>query len=422
MHLAEIWQRDYVPSSRPDLSLEPALSRAHQLLSHWRRAQLKAWRSALDEQRRQHGRLALQLWPRLHAVLQRADEERLPLLQQFLASSTVGQWPARLALLRVLSGLRPADVLLANVVAYYTPIEARLARWRHAQRQQLQERLRGVLRLQAWDDRVKRRDQHLEEQRRTKAQLARLYRQWNSVLAGPFTLAYPHLPRPVPSDFRSARRSAWPTVRGSAQQPAVARVLAAGVGSERWRAARGAAGARVRSLAKALQDRVAQVTGEAVAVKHRALVQTLKQMRAEGLAEHEAFARRRLGVGTVAAAAVLPAVPLGRSSGPLMDVLQRVAGVREQQQRGEVRDLSNAQAARAAGTLEAVLAAALEQQVWLWRAEALRVALLRLRQPERPDDLRFMARQMRWALVSVQEAMLPRKDVLLDGWVGRATL
>lgn len=139
------WQ-DFVASESEDTSFAPLITPLAGLAARWRRLQLAGWTRTIDSVLQDEWKRAAQHWHHLHTLLVGSSESKaladvLPVVEEFLQSSTLGQFDARLDLLAVFGGhcgalaaaeggggggggWRALEVGLGNIAAYYAQHQA----------------------------------------------------------------------------------------------------------------------------------------------------------------------------------------------------------------------------------------------------------------------------------------------------------
>jgi midasin len=125
------WQ-ETVASEREGTSFSPEISPLSGLVARWRRLQSASWghviEAAVDGERER----VAESWHHLFKLISGAADPKtavqvVTVAEEFLQSATLGQFAARLEMLRIFSahckivggGLWPVAVWLANVAAYY---------------------------------------------------------------------------------------------------------------------------------------------------------------------------------------------------------------------------------------------------------------------------------------------------------------
>lgn len=183
------------------------------LIVDWRRLELSCWQTLLDSQALTFARSVSEWWFRLYdacvrGALDAADSEEslteflvklLPLLDEFIKTSTLGQYSARLRLLRAFeafcgelsttkAGMERAALLRVRTVlrvthAYYSLSVARAQKSLEEQRRPLEKEVRNYIKLASWKDINV---QALKESAtRTHHQLYKIIRKFREVLRQP---------------------------------------------------------------------------------------------------------------------------------------------------------------------------------------------------------------------------------------------
>ncbi|KAI5834423.1 P-loop containing nucleoside triphosphate hydrolase protein, partial [Schizophyllum commune Tattone D] len=183
------------------------------LIVSWRRLELSCWQTLLDSQALSFARAISEWWFRLYdacvrGALDAATSEDalteflvklLPLLDDFVRTSAVGQYAARLQLLRAfanycgeLSGVKTGlsgvalervRLLLCATLAYYSLSSARVQKSLEEQRRPLEKEVKDFIKLASWRDINV---QALKESAtRTHHQLYKIIRKFRDVLRQP---------------------------------------------------------------------------------------------------------------------------------------------------------------------------------------------------------------------------------------------
>ncbi|CAK5270478.1 unnamed protein product [Mycena citricolor] len=174
--------------------------KAHQaeftgLIVEWRRLELGCWRVLLDVQAKEFGAGGVrEWWFRLFEAVGQSDgdvETLVPLLDEFIRTSPVGQFEARMELLRtfaVFTAASPSSStrisrILATTHAHFSLFAPRVAAALAGERAKLEADLRGYVKLASWKD-VNVHALKASAQR-THHALYKLVRRFRDVLRGP---------------------------------------------------------------------------------------------------------------------------------------------------------------------------------------------------------------------------------------------
>ncbi|XXQ38124.1 Midasin [Plasmodiophora brassicae] len=138
------------------VSLQAQVAALQSLVARWRQMELEAWPFALDgRERAAYGR-ALRLWPHLLQLVVHASstgDDLYDALDEFIQTSTLGEFTLRLHMLRTLAvspGTR-CGVLLANLAGYYDPLHDAVRELVQRERKRVETTLKDLTRLARWD-------------------------------------------------------------------------------------------------------------------------------------------------------------------------------------------------------------------------------------------------------------------------------
>lgn len=133
------------------VSLQAQVAALQSLVARWRQMELEAWPFALDgRERAAYGR-ALRLWPHLLQLVVHASstgDDLYDALDEFIQTSTLGEFTLRLHMLRTLAvspGTR-CGVLLANLAGYYDPLHDAVRELVQRERKRVETTLKDLTR------------------------------------------------------------------------------------------------------------------------------------------------------------------------------------------------------------------------------------------------------------------------------------
>jgi len=172
---AQVWEE----SAAKHVSLAPLLGQVAALAQRWRKLELESWEHMLDTAARKHANGARLSWFHLFRILivdtsEGGTAEAGVLAEQFLQTSTIGEFGARMSMLeafrqhlvvlgrgedaeeagrRAGAGRRRLADTVANVVAYYRQFQPAVDSRVAAHREPLEKDLRDFVKLAKWEDR-----------------------------------------------------------------------------------------------------------------------------------------------------------------------------------------------------------------------------------------------------------------------------
>ncbi|KAL2649174.1 hypothetical protein R1flu_017302 [Riccia fluitans] len=168
---SQLWEEN----AAKHVSISDELSGLSRLVSHWRKMELEGWSSLLEKAEEKHTLCANKLWFSLYGLLNRPVgddlgahlEDTTASMEEFMQASTLGEFRARLQLVRAFYGhftqnrvagqsrhLREAiSNLLYNVLKYYSQFLPTLDKILACEKAVIERELKDFVRLSKWDDR-----------------------------------------------------------------------------------------------------------------------------------------------------------------------------------------------------------------------------------------------------------------------------